>query len=328
MSKLITVLIPIYNEEKNLPELLFTLKKLSRGELHVERAPEKADDVSPDLQDYQWEFLFINDGSTDNSLEVLLREREEDKRIKVIDLSRNFGKENALLAGLDYAKGDAVIIMDADLQHPPELIPEMVHYWETGDEDVYCKRANRDTDPLPRRILSNIFYRLLGSSSEIEMTPNAGDFRLLDRKVVDNLKNLREVNRYTKGLYSWVGFRKKEIPFEVRERTHGKSSFNLFKLTNLAVEGITSFSVTPLRLATIVGFIVSLLALFYIIFIIIKTLAFGETVQGFPTLMCAILFLGGLQLIALGIIGEYIGKIYNETKNRGVYIVRSINGEI
>lgn len=325
--KKITVLIPAYNEAENIPELLDQLDKLTKNEIQPVFSEEIAPDKIPDMRDYDWEFLFVNDGSKDNTLSLLLNARNQDERINVLDLSRNFGKENAMLAGFDYANGDAVVIVDADLQHPLDVIPEMIKNWEEGYEDIYGKRAERGPEPLLRKWFSLTFYKLLQGSTRMEVLPNAGDFRLLDRNVINELKNLRETNRYTKGLYCWVGFKKKEIPFNIKERKHGKSTFNFFSLLNLAVEGLTSFSITPLRLSMLIGFVVSILAIIYIIVIIIKTLAFGEPVQGYPTLMCAILFLGGVQLISIGIIGEYIGRIFNESKNRPVYIISTINGK-
>lgn len=325
--QMITVLIPAYNEAANLPDLLEALDRLSKGELEYHSITGLKPEELQDMKEYDWEFLFVNDGSNDDTLRILLDARERDGRINVVDLSRNFGKENALLAGFDYAKGDAVVIIDADLQHPVEMIPEMIHYWREGYDDVYGRRAERGPEPMARKAFSTLFYKMLKGSTKMEVVANAGDFRLMDREMVDQLRRLRETNRYTKGLYSWVGYRKKELPFYVKERVHGKSTFNFRSLFNLAMEGITSFSITPLRVATILGFFVSLLALAYIIFIIIKTCAYGEPVQGFPTIMCAILFLGGVQLISLGIIGEYIGRIYTETKSRPGYIARSVNGK-
>lgn len=326
-TKKITILIPAYNEEANLPLLIKELKELTSGKIKPEISSDIQEESLPEMNKFEWEFLFVNDGSMDNTLNKLLEARKSDSRINVINLSRNFGKENAMLAGFDYSTGDATVIIDADLQHPLNVIPEMIYYWQLGYEDVFGKRAIRGPEPLLRKMFSKTFYKLLQGSTRMEVLPNAGDFRLLDRRVIEQLKKLRETNRYTKGLYCWVGFKKKEIPFVIKERANGKSSFNFLSLLNLAVEGLTSFSITPLRLSMIIGFFVSLLAVAYIIFIIIKTLVYGESVQGFPTLMCAILFLGGVQLISIGIIGEYIGRIFNESKGRPVYIAESLNGK-
>lgn len=326
--KKISIIIPSYNEERNIKELISSLNILTVNQLAPKKKGGVKDDfVSPNMKNYEWEFIFINDGSTDKTLNLLLEYRKKDNRINVVNLSRNFGKENAMLAGFDYASGDAIIIIDADLQHPLETIPIMIWYWEKGYEDVYGKRNDRGPEPILRKWFSLAFYKLLQGSTKMEVLPNAGDFRLLDRRVVNQLKHLRETNRYTKGLYCWVGYKKKAIPFVINERKYGKSSFNLISLINLASEGLTSFSIAPLRLSIIIGFIISILAIIYIIYIIVKTIICGDPVQGFPTLMCAILFLGGIQLISLGIIGEYIGRIFNESKNRPVYIAESLNGE-
>lgn len=272
------------------------------------------------------EILFVNDGSHDKTLEVIKFLRSQDERINFVDLSRNFGKEVAMLAGFDYATGDCLVIMDADLQHPPHLIPEMLKYWEEGYDDVYAKRITRGKESLMRKYLSLLFYKLLQKTTRVEILPNVGDFRLLDRCCINALKQLRESQRYTKGMYCWIGFRKKEIKFEQEDRIAGTSSFNFFSLLSLAVEGVTSFTVAPLRISTFAGIIVSLVAFIYMCFIMFKTLIWGEVVQGFPTLMVVILFLGGIQLLSLGVIGEYIGRIFNETKNRPTYIAREYNG--
>ena len=299
MSK-VSVLIPAYNEELSLPELYSKLN--------------------------EWEILFVNDGSHDKTLEVIKFLRSQDERINFVDLSRNFGKEVAMLAGFDYATGDCLVIMDADLQHPPHLIPEMLKYWEEGYDDVYAKRITRGKESLMRKYLSLLFYKLLQKTTRVEILPNVGDFRLLDRCCINALKQMRESQRYTKGMYCWIGFRKKEIKFEQEDRVAGTSSFNFFSLLSLAVEGVTSFTVAPLRISTFAGIIVSLVAFIYMCFIMFKTLIWGEVVQGFPTLMVVILFLGGIQLLSLGVIGEYIGRIFNETKNRPTYIAREYNG--
>lgn len=311
--KKITVLVPAYNEALNLAELVAQLDKL--GEIPAEKK----------IDNYEWEYLFVNDGSTDNTLEVLQQLRAENPRVNYVSLSRNFGKENALLAGMDYATGDAVVIMDADLQHPVSAIPEMIYWWEQGYEDVYGRRQSRGKESWLRRRLTLTFYSLLQNTTRIEILQNVGDFRLLDRRAINAICSLRETQRYTKGLYCWVGYNKKEVLFDQGDRVNGETSFKFKGLLNLAIEGITCFTTAPLRLSAIMGFIVAFAALVYMIFICIKTIFFGEAVQGFPTLMCAILFFSGVQLIALGIIGEYIGRIFNETKNRPAYIVDTYN---
>lgn len=258
---------------------------------------------------------------------MLKEQRKIDPKVNIVNLSRNFGKENAMLAGMDYATGDAVIIMDADLQHPASAIPQMLYWWEQGYDDVYGMRHNRGKESWLRKRFSLAFYSLLQGTTRIEILQNVGDFRLLDRRVVDAIRSLRETQRYTKGLYCWVGYNKKGIYFEQGDRTQGRSSFNFRSLLNLAIEGITCFTTAPLRIASIMGIAVSAASLLYMIYILVKTIIWGDAVQGFPTLLCALLFIGGVQLIALGIIGEYIGRIFNETKCRPPYIVESYNGQ-
>ncbi len=308
----VTILIPCYNEEASLPTLYLSLKTLMSE--HVE---------------YLWEILMVNDGSKDATLDIIRSLRSEDNRVAYVDLSRNFGKERAMLAGFDYASGDCMVIMDADLQHPPHVIPEMLHWWEQGYEDVYARRETRGKESWLRKTMSLTYYKVLNrlnNNREGEVLQNVGDFRLLDRKCIDALKSLREKERYTKGMYSWIGFKKKEILFEQGDRFAGSSSYNYRRLMRLAIDGITSFSTAPLRLSTVLGTIVSLVAFIYMCFVIVKTLVFGEVVQGYPTLMVVVLFLGGVQLLSLGVLGEYIGKIFTETKQRPVYIVREYEG--
>ena len=308
--KKISVLIPCHNEEKSLPLLYPELVKLM--------------DSTPN---YQWELMFVNDGSTDGTLELLRQLRQQDQRVNFVDLSRNFGKEAAMLAGFDYVTGDCMVIIDADLQDPPELIPEMIKWWEQGYEDVYAKRKTRGRESWLRKRLSLMFYRLLQSSSRFDVLQNVGDFRLLDRSCINALRQMRESERYTKGMYSWIGFKKKEIEFDRGDRVAGSSSWSFRQLFSLAIDGITSFTSLPLRISTVVGFIVSMLAFIYMIYVFIKALIWGDPVQGYPSLVILLLFLGGIQLLSLGIIGEYIGRIYNETKNRPDYIVRNFNDE-
>ena len=311
LMKKVTVLVPCYNEEDSLPLFYDSICATMNGH------PQ-----------YEWELLLVNDGSRDNTLQIMRNLRSRDGRVSYIDLSRNFGKERAMLSGFDYATGDCLIIMDADLQDPPELIPQMLRYWEDVYEDVYAKRRDRGKESFLRKAFSLAYYHILQKTTKIEVLQNVGDFRLLDRCCIDALKQLRESERYTKGMFCWIGFRKKEILFDRGDRIAGKSSWNFFSLFALAVEGITSFSIAPLRLATIVGILVSIAAFIYMIFIFIKTLVYGDPVQGFPTIMIVMLFLGGVQLCCLGIMGEYIGRIFNETKNRPTYIAREHNGKL
>jgi glycosyltransferase involved in cell wall biosynthesis len=266
----------------------------------------------------------INDGSQDNTLAEIKHLRVEDRRICYIDLSRNFGKENAMLAGFDHVSGDCAAIIDADLQHPPLVISKMLRLWEEGFEDIYARRQTRGKESFLRRHFTKLYYKILQKMADTEVLTNVGDFRLLDRKCIDALKQLRETQRYTKGLYCWIGFKKTFVLFEQQDRKEGKSSFNAFKLINLAIEGITSYSTAPLRMATIMGTIISLLAFVYMTYVLIKTLVIGDPVQGYPTLIITILFLGGLQLLSIGIIGEYLSRIFHETKNRPVYLIKEI----
>lgn len=307
--KKITLLIPCYNEEASLPALYDRVTQVIGG-----------------MPQYEWQLLLVNDGSTDGTLSVLADLRTRDPRVCYIDLSRNFGKESAMLAGFDHASGDAVVVMDADLQHPPEVIGQLLEGWEEGYDDVYARRESRGREPLLRRWLSLAYYHLLQHSTRLNVLPNVGDFRLLDRKCIDALKGLRERARNTKGLYAWIGFKKKEITFVQGDRKEGKSSFNIWRLLKLAMDGITSFTTAPLRIATLLGLIVSLGAFIYMCYVLVKTLIMGDPVAGFPTLIVAILFLSGVQLLSIGIIGEYLGRVFIETKERPVYLIREKQG--
>lgn len=353
--KKITILIPSYNEEGNIDALMERLEKLAAGKSELPAAvtdntphtgsdadicsdshiSSDADICSDDelrrharnMADYDWEFLFVNDGSSDRTLAKLKERAAADSRVSVVNLSRNFGKEAAMLAGFDYAQGDAVVVMDADLQHPPEYIPEMVYWWsEKGYADVYGRRLERGRESKLRKNFSLAFYRLLSKGARFPILENVGDFRLMDRKMVDTVRSLRESQRLNKGLFCWAGFSKKDIPFVQEDRKEGVSSFNMGRLFSLAIDGLTSFSTAPLRMTAVAGFVVSLLALAYAVYIVCKTLIYGDPVAGFPTLICVVLFLGGLQLLALGIIGEYIGRIYLESKHRPPYVVESYIG--
>ena len=299
-----SVLVPCYNEESSLPELLEALSTLMQQN-----------------QQYSWEIILVDDGSKDGTLEIIKKQNSLDVRFGFISFSRNFGKEAAILAGLDYAKGDCAIIIDADLQHPPSVIPVMLKEWENGYEDIYAKRTDRGKEPWLRRKMTMLYYHLLQNMSNIDILPNVGDFRLLDRKCIDAIKQLRETQRYTKGMYCWIGFKKKEILFEQGDRQKGSSSFNFWRLLKLSIEGITSYTTSPLRISTILGLFASLLSFGYMLYIIFKTIFYGEPVSGFPTIMAVMLFLGGAQLLSLGIIGEYLGRIFHETKKRPVYLV-------
>jgi len=316
--KKISILVPCYNEEKSLPLLYDELVKLMQTFYNQS--------INGEVVNYEWEILFVNDGSKDNTLLILKQLREKDKRVCYVDLSRNFGKEKAMLAGFDYVTGDCAVIMDADLQHPPQIIPKMLEEWENGYDDVYGKRISRGKESWLRKKFSLLFYKTLQKMSKVEILQNVGDFRLLDRSCINVLKQMREQERYTKGMYCWIGFKKKEVEFETQDRIAGNSSWSFINLLSLAIEGITSFTTVPLKISTFVGAIVSLWAFIYMIWIFIKTMIYGD-IQGFPTLMIAILLLGGLQLLSIGVLGEYLGRIFNETKNRPTYIAREYNGK-
>lgn len=305
----ITIIVPCYNEQEVLEEFHTEVGKVFSA-----------------VPDCRFRFLFVNDGSRDGTLGIIRRLAEEDSRVSYISFSRNFGKEAAMLAGLDYAESDAVILMDSDLQHPPELIPEMVRWWRQGYDDVCAKRADRKDEGFVKRHLTNFFYKLLQKCSRTEIQRNVGDFRLLDRRCVAALRLMREGERYTKGMFTWVGFKKKELPFHVRPRAAGKTTWNYWSLLNLALEGLTSFTTAPLRLASMFGVAVSFLAILYMIYVFVRAMLYGDPVAGYPTLLTVMLCLGGVQLLALGIIGEYLGRVFNESKRRPLYLVDEMNG--
>lgn len=311
MKKKVTLLIPAHNEEASLEALYKAVREMIEGE-----------------PGYEWEMLLVDDGSKDRTLEMLRQMRAADKRVSYISLSRNFGKENAMLAGLDYARGDCVVIMDADLQDPPSLVPQMLACWEEGYDDVYARRASRGKESFVRKQFSLLFYKILARSTRFEMLQNVGDFRLLDRRCVNALRKLRESERYTKGLFCWIGYKKKEIVFDRGDRVAGSSNWSFFSLLNLAIEGITSFTIAPLRISTMLGGIVSLCSFVALIYYVAKTIIWGDPIQGFPTIITVVLFLGGMQLLSIGIIGEYLGRVFNEVKNRPVYLCREYNGEL
>ncbi|MCR4837095.1 MAG: glycosyltransferase family 2 protein [Bacteroidaceae bacterium] len=303
--KKVSVLIPCFNEAQTLPALYEELKKLADTQTA-----------------YDWELMFVDDGSVDATLDVLKQLHIKDERVCVLSLSRNFGKENALLAGIDNVSGDCVVVMDADLQDPPSLVPEMLTYWEDGYQDVYAKRRDRGREPWIRKMFSLLFYRIMAHATRFELLQNVGDFRLLDRQCIDAMRCLRETERYNKGLFCWIGFKKKEVLFDRGNRSEGESRWSFWSLLNLAIDGITSFTTAPLRFATIIGAIIALGAFCFLVFYISKTLIFGDPVQGFTTLVSVVLFLGGVQLLSIGILGEYIGRIYNEAKGRPNYVVK------
>lgn len=309
--KKISILIPTYNEEDALEHLYQRIGKLAN-----------------DNKKYDFEFLFADDGSTDKTLKIIKEYAEADNRVHYISLSRNFGKETGMIAGLDHVTGDATVIIDADLQDPPELIPKMLKYWEEGYDDVYAKRSVREGETWFKMFTANGYYWLMKKMTQsqlITIPSNTGDFRLLDKRCVEALKQLRESERYTKGMYSWIGYKKKEISYDRDPRIAGEIKQNYRKLFNLAFDGITSFSTTPLRISTALGVIVSISAFLYLSKVLLQAALFGDAVAGYPSLMAVVLFLGGVQLLSLGVIGEYVGRIFKESKQRPLYFIEESN---
>ena len=306
--KKISILIPVYNEQEVLDALYSRLDSLAKT-----------------VKDYDFEFLFINDASRDKTLEIIKSYASKDARVAYLDLSRNFGKEIAMIAGLDHVTGDATVIIDADLQDPPELIKDMIEFWEQGFDDVYARRRSRTGESWFKKWTSKNYYKILEKSTDVPIQRDTGDFRLLSRRCVEALKQFRESQRYTKGLFSWIGYKKKEILYDRDPRAAGETKWNYRRLFNFAIDGITSFTTAPLRASSILGIIVSLIAFIYIIFLVIRTIFFGTDLAGYPSMMAVILFLGGVQLLSLGIIGEYIGRIFNESKQRPLYFIEEFH---
>jgi glycosyltransferase involved in cell wall biosynthesis len=304
----LSVVIPCYNEAKNLGPLLERLRPVLDG------------------LKMSYEVVFVDDGSRDDTFPMLAQAHAADPRLKVVALSRNFGKETALTAGLRYARGAAVVPMDADLQHPPELIPQLVAEWRAGAEVVVALRRSRDTDPYWRRVASRAFFRVFNYLSETPIIAGGGDYRLFDRRVVEVLNRLPERARFLKGLYSWVGFRQRMVPYDVQPRREGQTSFNLFGLARYAVDAVTSFSTFPLRVWFYFGLGVMFLALLFAIWVALDVVIHGKEVPGFATLVMLIVFFGGIQSLMLGIMGMYIGRIFNEAKGRPLFVVRQTVG--
>ena len=299
----ISVVAPAYNESENVYPFYERMKKV-------------LDEITQD-----WEIVCVNDGSKDDTLSKLVLLNQQDHRVKIVDLSRNFGKEVALTAGLDYARGQAIIPIDIDLQDPPEIIKDMVELWKQGNDVVYATRTKREGESAIKKATAYLFYKAINKMTRINIPQNTGDFRLIDKRVLQSLKELKETHRFMKGLFSWVGYKQVSLPYVREPRFAGITKFNYWKLWNFAIEGITSFSIVPLQLATYLGFIVSLISALYALEIIYQTLVHGSSVPGYPSLMVTILFFGGIQLITIGIIGEYVGRIYNEVKGRPLYLI-------
>jgi glycosyltransferase involved in cell wall biosynthesis len=310
-ARLLSIVVPAYNEALGILEF-------NRRLSHVRQGLSLATEV-----------VFVNDGSTDDTLALLTQLRIDDPTIGIVDLSRNFGKEIALTAGLDHAHGDAVIILDADLQHPPELIPDFIERWQKDGADVvYGLRASRTGETIFKRLASGVFYRAINLLSDRLIPIDAGDFRLMSRRAVDALQGLRERRRFMKGLFAWIGYRQVPLRYEVEPRIAGRTNWNYWRLWNFSIEGITSFSIGPLKIATYIGISAAILALIYAFYVVVQTIIFGNPVPGYPTLLVLILFMGGLQLIVLGIIGEYLGRTYEEVKCRPLYLVKKWNAPI
>ena len=304
----ISVVVPMHNEEESIRLFFDTLEPVLKA------------------LECDYEIICVNDGSRDQTLKLLNNENRRNPSVKVIDLTRNFGKEAALTAGLDFATGDCVVPIDADLQDPPALIPRMVEEWQHGYDVVLAIRADRKSDTLTKRATAGLFYQLMGKIGEIELTANSGDFRLMDRRVIEALRQLPERTRFMKGLFAWLGFRQTSVHYSRPERAAGTTKWNYWKLWNFALEGILSFSTLPLRIWTYIGVLVSAFAGTYALIIIGKTLFFGQDVAGYPSLMVAILFFSGVLMVGLGVIGEYLGRIFIEVKQRPIYLVRDVRG--
>ena len=307
--KKITILVPAYNEEESLNALYERISKIMNS-----------------MENYEFELLFINDGSKDKTLSMIKELRSKDNRVCYVDFSRNFGKEIAMIAGLDYATGDCVIIMDADLQDPPELIPQMVELWEQGYDDVYAKRRSRAGETWLKKFTSKMYYKVLQSLTKVEIQKDTGDFRLLDRRCVNALRKLRESQRCSKSMFSWIGYNKKEVLYDRDPRIAGKTKWNYKKLIDLAIDGITSFTTSPLRVSTYLAIPTFIMLFVYFIYVIVKCIVTGVVMQAFQAIILLILFFAGIQIMLFGIVGEYLGRIFNETKNRPLYFVNEYNG--
>lgn len=309
--KKISIIIPCYNEEEAIPIYYEEMKKIMKK-----------------MKKVSFELIFVNDGSKDKTLEILRNLSKKDKKVRYVSFSRNFGKEAGILAGLEYSKGDYVATMDVDLQDPPYLLEEMYETLETTDYDCVASRSvSRNGYSFFRKTFTRWFYKIIGKISKTEMVDGARDFRLMKRQMVDAIISMKEYNRYSKGIFSWVGFNTKWIEFENQDRVAGTTKWNFWKLFSYAIDGIVGFSTAPLLISAIIGLIFCLLSFIFIIFIIVKTLCFGDPVGGWPSLVCILLFTSGIQLFCTGIIGEYLSKTYLETKRRPIYIVKETENE-
>lgn len=303
---LLSIVCPAYNEEESLDNFV------------------RAVSAAMDAIEQPFEIVFVNDGSRDSTLDVMKSLRRDNDAIAIVDLSRNFGKEIATTAGLDEAHGDAVVVMDADLQDPPDVIPAMIEGWREGYDVVYAKRRERRGDGPVKRFTAAVFYKIIHRIGAVDIPENVGDFRLMSRKAVDAVCELREQHRFMKGIFAWVGFPSKAVPYDRAPRSAGQTKWNYWRLWNLSIEGITSSTLAPLKISTYFGFATALFAFLAGAFYLFKTLAFGDRVPGFPTLVVIVLFLGGIQLMVLGVIGEYLGRVFNETKQRPLYFAAEV----
>ena len=298
-----SIVVPAFNEAEVLPAFHDRLRAVMAG------------------MGESWEVVYVNDGSTDATLAWLRSLHAADRHVAVVNLSRNFGKEPATTAGLDHARGEAVVVIDADLQDPPELIPTLVAAWRRGSDVVYAQRRERAGESWTKRTTAALFYRLMQGLGRVHLPPNVGDFRLISRRVVEAVLTMREHHRFMKGIFAWVGFPSEAVIYDRDPRAAGQTKWNYWRLWNFALEGITSYTVMPLKVATYLGLLVAVGAAVYGSAIIVKTAVFGNPVPGYPSLMAVVLFLGGAQLVTLGVIGEYLGRIFNETKRRPIYLV-------
>lgn len=310
MKKLITIIIPAYNEEDALP-LCF----------------DRITNLINNIEEYDFEILVIDDGSKDKTVDIIKKQREKDKRFNYVTFSRNFGKEIAMIAGIDYSKGDAVIFIDADLQDPPEIIPELIKYWEQGYDDVYATRRSRKGETWLKKWTSKMYYKVLQSLTSVEIQKDTGDFRLLDRRCINALCKMRETSRNSKSMFSWIGYRKKEVLYDRDPRVAGSTKWNYIKLVDLAIDGITSFTTSPLRISTYLAIPTFSMLFVYFIYVIIKSIVIQEPIQAFQAIILLILFFAGVHTMLFGIVGEYLGRIFNESKNRPLYFVDEYNGE-
>ncbi len=304
----VSVVVPAYNESENIAAFYEAVSAV------LDRLVSR------------WELIAVDDGSRDDTFTQLQALNRRDGRVRAIGLSRNFGKEAALTAGLDHAGGDVVIPIDVDLQDPPELIADMLRLWSEGNDVVYATRTSRAGETWLKRVTAEAFYKVIGRVANVSIPANTGDFRLMDRRVLESLKELKETHRFMKGLFSWVGYRQISLPYSRKPRNAGQSKLSYWRLWNFAIEGVTSFSIAPLQIATYLGFVISLFSFGYALYIIFRTLILGVDIPGYASLLVAVLFFGGVQLLFIGIVGEYVGRIYDEVKRRPIYVIERKEG--